>query len=193
MYRTVARIAGAILLSFGLGAPIAASAQQAPSNNQIVVSKDVVGTAPDGTAYSIRVECSAIDTSDGVPDLLSALVVVNQTVTFDANGNPAEVAVDVPAITDRDEGFVLCSLNEDPATRPALLTSPTFVVSDPGSSRAADPQTDPVVGGPIGDAAAAQFAYTRSGAVVHVTFINNYSEPSSPPPPPVEVAPLFTG
>jgi hypothetical protein len=183
-----------LALALIASAPVAATGQVAPStNNQIVLSKDVVGAAPPGTVFAISVQCTALDEPPGEPPTLPGVSVVDQTVTFDAHGNPSQNVVDVPAITSRDDGFVLCGINEDVATRPAILTPPTVVVSDPGTSRAANPATDPVVGGPVDPAAGVQFPYTRSGAIVHVTFTNTYAEPPPSSPPPVVVNPVFTG
>ncbi len=154
-----------------------------------MVSLAVVGDAPHGTVFSIDVECSAVDDPPGGPPQVGASV-VDQTVTFDATGNPPDVVVAVPAVEDRDDGFVLCGLNQDVATRAAILTPPTVVFSAPGTSRAADPQNDPVIGGPSGISAGVEFPYTRTGAVVHVTFTETYA---APPPPLVVLPPTFTG
>jgi len=71
-----------------------------------------------------------------------------------------------------------------------VITS-TFRVIDPGASRTADPAADPVVdlvtGTADGSTVIVDIPFTRTDAVVEVSFTDTYAAS------PVVVAPAFTG
>ena len=183
-------IVAAVVVAIVLSAPSPGRAQEAEANNQIVLSKDVVGPVPASTVFSFVVQCTAIDAPAGGPLGLPGVDVVDETVQFDAAGNPDELSIEVPVVTDSNEGFVLCSIGESPAPANAVLAAPTFEIVDPGTERAVGPPNDVgITGGPVGFTGTAQFSYTRSGAVVAITFTNTY--PAAPSP--VLVAPALTG
>jgi hypothetical protein len=93
----------------------------------------------------------------------------------------------VLAVYDRNEGFIRCTLTEDPATSDAIQTPPTVVVEDVGSTFG--PESVTLDARVVGNSVVVDFPYTRRDATVHVTFTNTYADPL----PPIAIAPTFTG
>ena len=97
------------------------------------------------------------------------------------------------AVRDRDSGFVNCDFREAADAESGVTVSTSVVVTDQGVSRGTPLGVDASVvplTNVIRTQAFAQIPYTREGAVIRVNFVNTSTAAA---PPPIVLAPIFTG
>ena len=162
--------------------------------NQITVTRIVVGQQPPGTAafsypdgrtgYGFSADCAEYDqVPGGQPTLVHTRPTAHFVVLLDPGADRGTSYVQILAVYDRDDGFVRCVVAEDPASSSAM-TPPTVTVDRQGASRTGGPPTGSILAQPNGVAVVVELPYTRRDAVVNATFTDTY---------PVPRAPVFTG
>ena len=163
----------------------AAGAQTAASN---VLSFRVVvqGTPPSGAHFTMSAGCEVISSEAPPP---SGLPTVEFTAEFDADGAPSPQAVEVPMPV--STGDVLCAVGIqnrgiDPGTPYELhLGCTTVVPADPDT-----PATTPTCF--VSNHGLLNVTFHAPGAGAVVDFVQELDF-SPIAPPPVELAPAFTG
>jgi hypothetical protein len=147
----------------------------APGANTVTIVKEVVGTAPVGTTFTVQVDCQS--------NLLTSTAALIPTVTFDATGTATSPdTVNVPA------GQV-CTITETANGGATTVGYACDIVR--GETDQIGP---PFLGNCTGDNVVTFTDVIGDAATVTVT--NTFVAPTPPAPPvaqALQVAPTFTG
>jgi Domain of unknown function (DUF5979) len=166
---TRGRRAGAVLGLAGTAALMVAllgstSGAQPVLPHSLTIKKVVVETAPAGATFTVHVTCTTQRGS-----------VLDQDVTFDAQGNATSTATLQPL------HGAHCTVTETGTGSAASVGYACAVTSGTVATCGADGQSVDYV------------LDTAQGSDVTVTVTNTFVPPPLPPPPVVEAQPVFTG
>jgi hypothetical protein len=181
-----------VLASAGVVAGISAASAGAPAlTNRLTILKTVSGEVPEGTTFTVTVECDhdVIDDGEGGTD--------TATATFDAEGQPTNAAADqidllstigTCTVTETEDGGATSTTYECEGGPTVSATAVALVCPEPG---------------PVEESITVNKSYPAIDATVTVD--NTFPEPATtttttaPPPqqpaasPAIVARPVFTG